>query len=280
LSITLGLTVLYMGAEVVGGLWSGSLALLADAGHMLSDSAALALSLFAIHMAQRPATPERTYGFYRAEILAALANGAGLLAIAVLITIEAVERIQQPREVMGVGMLLVASGGLVMNLLAMGLLHGARDESLNVRGAWLHVVADAMGSVGAMVAGVLVWKLGWLWADPLASLLIVLLVVHSAWALVREAVAVLMEGTPGDIDVDAVRDALQELPDVEGVHDLHVWLITSAMPSASVHLVTGPQSDRDRILGRARGVLLDRFGITHSTIQIEGTYDCEGCAAQ
>lgn len=282
LSITLALTTTYMVAELVGGLLTGSLALLADAGHMLSDTAALGLSLFAIRFAQKPATSQHTFGFYRTEILAALGNGAGLLVIATLIVWEAVERLTEPSQVLGLPMMIVAAGGLAMNLIAMWLLHGGKSDSMNVRGAWLHVVTDAMGSVGAIVAGLLVWGLGWTWADPVASILIVLLVVYSAWTLVRDAIFVLMEGAPENVDVDAVRSSLSALPSVVEVHDLHVWVITSGMPSASVHLVTDIDVDRDAALWSARRMLAERFGITHTTIQVErqDDADCPGCAAQ
>lgn len=282
LTAALALTTLYMLAEVAGGLWTGSLALMADAGHMLSDSAALALSLFAIRMAQRAATPERTFGFHRSEVLAALANGAGLLAIAVMISIEAVGRFATPAPVMGLPMFGIAVGGLVMNLLSMGLLHGGDRESLNLRGALLHVMMDALGSVGAIVAGLLIWARGWQWADPLASLLIALLVVVSAVSLMRDAIAVLMEGTPEHIDLLSVRQALQALPGVEEVHDLHVWLITSGLPSASAHVRVSPDADGDALLAEAGRMLTDRFGIDHSTIQIERSDAagcCNGCTA-
>lgn len=285
LAITLSVTTMYMIAEVVAGLWTNSLALLADAGHMLSDCAALGLSLFAIRMTERGATNERTFGFYRTEILAALANGAALVVIAVFIAVEAIERLGTPAPVMGMPMLLVACGGLVMNLFAIGLLHPHRNGSLNVRGAFLHVLTDALGSVGAIGAGLLIWTRGWYWADPAASLVIAALVVYSAWTLLRDAVAVLMEGTPEGVDVSALRQALEALPAVLEVHDLHVWLITSDMPSASVHLVTREGADRDLVLHQARELLCERYGVTHTTIQVERAGSvlggsCPGCPAQ
>jgi len=272
-------------AEVVGGLWTNSLALLADAGHMLSDSAALALSLFAIRMTERRATSTRTFGFYRTEILAAPANGAALLVIAVLIAVKAIERLSTPAPVMGVPMLLIACGGLMMNLVAMGLLHTHRHGSLNLRGAFLHLLTDALGSVGAIGAGLLIWARNWYWVDPAASLVIAALVIYSAWTLLRDAIAVLMEGAPDNVDVVALRRAFEALPDVLEVHDLHVWLITSNMPSASVHLVTRDDADRDLVLHHARQLLRQHCGIDHSTIQIERegstlTSDCPGCPAQ
>jgi len=270
---------------VVGGLWTNSLALLADAGHMLSDSAALGLSLFAIRMAERPANSQRTFGYYRTEILAALANGAALLAIAILICLEAVDRLREPAPVVGLPMLAIACGGLLMNGVALWLLHAHRDGSLNMRGAFLHVLTDALGSVGAIAAGLLIWTKGWYWADPLASLAIAALVVYSAWALLRDAVAVLMEGTPDDVDVDALRRHLEALPSVLEVHDLHVWLITSGMPSASVHLVTVAGADREAVLHEATMLMRERCGIDHTTIQVERDGgpvggECPGCPAQ
>ena len=221
LAATLGLVSLYMVAEVVGGLLTNSLALLADAGHMLSDAAALGLSLFALWIAdRRPPSAIRTYGAHRAEILAALANGATLVAIASWIVVEAVQRLREPPAVEAAGMMVVAAGGLLVNLVALALLHGFRGESLNLRGAWLHVLADALGSVQVLAAGALLWAYDWRWVDPAASLAIAALVVWSAWGLLRESVAVLMEAAPGHIDVDEVRGALLEMPGVEGVHDL------------------------------------------------------------
>lgn len=264
----LALTLAYMLAEVLGGLWTGSLALLADAGHMLSDAAALGLSLFAVRIAQRPATPERTFGFYRTEILAALANGVTLVVISVFIILEAVERWQQPSEVRGLEMMLIAFGGLIVNLVSLKILSGGRTESLNMRGAWLHVLTDALGSGQALLAGFLIWIYGWHWADPIASVLIALLVVYSAWSLLKDAVAVLMEGAPAHIDVEEVRRAISDLPGVESVHDLHIWTITSGIESLSAHVVCA-ETPRIAVLTDIRETLARRFGIRHQTIQLE-----------
>lgn len=269
LLLTLVLVVIYMGAEVVGGLLSGSLALLADAGHMLSDAAALALSLFAVVIATRPAPAHNTYGYYRLEILAALVNGVVLGVIAIGIVVEAVGRLANPTEVKGALMLGVASGGLVINLLGLWILSGGKEHSLNVRGAWLHVLSDTLGSVGAMISGVLVWQLGWAWADSAASLLISALVINSAWLLLKETVAVLMETAPAHLDVEEIRAALAEQEGVIEVHDLHVWTITSGLESLSGHVVVGPQASHPELLRALRGVLHERFGIDHITIQIE-----------
>ncbi|HEX2643028.1 MAG TPA: cation diffusion facilitator family transporter [Thermoanaerobaculia bacterium] len=277
LALTLGLSAVYMLAEAVGGILTGSLALLADAGHMLSDVAALGLSLFAIWIAQRPPSATRTYGYYRTEILAALANGAALVALAVYVLFEAYQRIREPAEVDAPLMMGIAIGGLVVNLIGLRILSGGRSESLNVRGAWLHVFTDMLGSAQAVVAGALIWIYGWAWADPLASVLISLLVIYSSWALLREAVGVLMEGAPKHIDVDDVRNALAGLPGVAGVHDLHVWTITSGREALSAHLVVREEKERQAMLPQIRKVLHDRFGIHHVTVQLE-TDDCNsGC---
>jgi len=277
LSWTLVLIFLYMIAEAVGGWLTNSLALLADAGHMLSDVAALALSLFAIRIAQkRAADPLRTYGYYRAEILAALANGAALVAISVLIAVEAIARLRHPPAVEARGMMLVAGGGLLVNLIALALLHDTKDESLNTRGAWLHVASDALGSVQAIVAGALILWLGWQWADPVASLLISVLVVWSAWGLLRESVAVLMEAAPGHIDVDQVRSAMTATATVESIHDLHVWSIASGFVCLSAHVVASDGCERDALLHELRCMLHDRFGIEHVTLQLEPPGYAEG----
>ncbi len=269
LALTLTLTSLYMGAEVVGGLLTGSLALLADAGHMLADAGALALSLFALWLAEQPAPADRTYGYYRMEILAALANGAALVAVAAGLFLEAVERLGAPTEVLGAPMMAIAAGGLLVNGAGLAILHAGRGQSLNVRGAWLHVMSDALGSVGAITAGGLIWAFDWRWADPAATIAIGALIVRSAWALLREAVAVLMEGAPGHIDVDEVRSALRETPEVESVHDLHVWTITSGIVALSCHVCAADDVSQRELLERLQELLRTRFGIDHVTIQIE-----------
>ncbi len=278
LGITLVLVVVYMVAEVVGGVLTGSLALIADAGHMLSDAGSLGLSAFALWIAGRPRTPERTFGYHRTEILAALANGVALVAIAVLIVAEAWGRFANPRPVEGGAMMAVAVGGLVINLVSMGILHGGRSESLNVRGAWLHVLSDTLGSVGAIGAGALIWAFGWNWADPVASVVIAVLVVWSSWTLLRDSVHVLMEATPAHIDASEVQWAISAVPGVEQVHDLHVWTITSGFESLSVHVRVAEgagEGARDAILAQVRDLVSRRFAIEHSTIQIECGDPCE-----
>jgi cobalt-zinc-cadmium efflux system protein len=269
LAFTLGLVAVYMVAEFAGGLLSGSLALLADAGHMLSDAAALGLSLFAIWISQRPPTARRTWGYYRIEILAALVNGVTLVVLSIFILREALERFQAPGPVDAPVLMAIAAGGLLVNLVSLGILSGGKEESLNVRGAWLHVLTDALGSVQAIVAGALIWAFGWTWADPAASVLISLLVIYSAWDLLRDTVGVLMEGAPRHIDVDEVRNCLMALPCVVAVHDLHVWTITSGMESLSCHVVVEDGQSYCDALTEVRATLHGRFGIDHLTIQVE-----------
>ncbi|MBW2402767.1 MAG: cation transporter [Deltaproteobacteria bacterium] len=269
LAVALALTATYMVAEVVGGIAANSLALLADAGHMFSDAAALGLSLVAVVLAQRPATSQRTYGFHRAEILAALTNGAALLVLSVLIAREAWERLSAPPEVQGELMLAVAFGGLVINLVNLRILSRGRESSINIRGAWLHVAADTLGSAGAISAGAVIYLFGWRWADPVASFIIAALVLYSAWGLVRETLDVLMEGVPRGISIQEVTEALKGLPGVRDAHDLHVWSLTSGRNIATIHLVIDDDADHQGIIDAANRTLADRFAIQHATIQVE-----------
>jgi cobalt-zinc-cadmium efflux system protein len=269
LGITLALTLFYMLAEVIGGYMADSLALMADAGHMLSDAAALALSLFAIWIAARPATPRHSYGFYRAEILAALANGVTLVVISLIIFKEAYERLGQPHKVEGPLMMGIAVGGLVVNLIGMALLYSGRDQSLNIRGAWLHLLTDALGSVAALGAGALVWLFGWELADPVASILIGILVIYSSWELLKESVAILMQSTPNRLNMTEVEQALAGAPGVCGVHDLHVWTLTGGMESLSAHVVLRDGHSQSEVLSELRRLVHNQFGIDHITIQIE-----------
>ncbi len=269
LTTTLVLVTGYMVAEVVGGLLANSLALLADAGHMLGDAAALGLALFALWFARRPATAKHTYGFYRTEILAALVNGATLVGIAISIIVEAYGRFRAPPDVRAGLMLLVASGGLLVNVAGLWMLHGHDERSLNVHGAWVHVVTDTLGSVQAIIAGALLWRFGWRWVDPLASVLIALLIVFSAWKLLRASTAVLMESAPGHIDVDEVRVALLATPGVGAVDDLHVWTITSGLEAISAHVLLCDDRSPRVLLADIRAMLRTRFRIDHVTIQVE-----------
>jgi len=220
-------------------------------------------------VASRPGGPRWTYGLARAEILAALAQGAALVAVAVLVVIEAIGRLESPTPVQGVGMLGIASGGLLVNLLGLWILGDGRHESLNVRGAWLHVLADALGSVAAIVAALAIWRLGWLWADAVASLAISGLILVSSWHLLRDAVDVLMEAAPRETDLRAIEQALGGLAGVVQVHDLHVWTIGSGETSLSCHLVHADGRERAELLSEACALLARRFGIAHATVQIE-----------
>jgi len=269
LQVVLALSGLYMVAEVVGGLASGSLALLADAGHMFSDVAALGLSLFAVWLSQQPASAARTYGHHRVEILAALVNGVTLVVVAVMIVFEAVDRLRSPTAVLGVPMLAIAAGGLGVNLLSLAVLHGRRGEGLNLRAAWLHVLSDALGSLGAVGAGSVILAFGWTWADPVASLLIAGLVLRASLDLLREAVDVLLEAAPAHIEVEEVHDTLMATRGVSAVHDLHVWTITSGLVSLSCHVRMEPGVEGAALLREIQQRLRERFGIEHVTIQLE-----------
>lgn len=269
LMIAACLSATYMAAEAIGGWWSHSLSLLADAGHMFSDTAALGLSLFAAWIATQPPTSQRTFGYHRAEILTAMVNAATLIAIAVLILFEAWERWHEPRTVRTGIMLVIAVGGLAVNLAMLGVLHAGRHQNLNIRGAWLHVVGDLLGSIAVIAAaiGLRIWNRAWV--DPAASVVISLLILYSSWSLLRETVHVLMEGAPASISVDDVRECLLATPGVCGVHCLHVWTITSGLNSLSAHVVV----DRDRAgaaqLEELRHAVQHRFPVGHITLQLE-----------
>lgn len=275
LLLVLGLTTTYMVAEVIGGLVTGSLALIADAAHMLTDVFGLALALFAIWFAGRPATPERTYGYYRAEILAALANALVLFGISAYILYEAWRRFQAPPEVESGPMLAVATVGLVVNLAGAWLLRGASGESLNLRGAYLEVISDLLGSLGVIIAGVIMLLTGWYYADPLFSVIIGLFILPRTWNLLREAVGVLLEGTPARINLAEVRAAMTAVPGVASVHDLHVWSITSGLDAMSAHVVLDGTAARAATLAALNAALKDRFQIEHTTIQLEELADVE-----
>ncbi len=248
---------------------TGSLALLADSLHMISDVAALALSLLAVWMASRPASDRRTFGNSRAEILAALANGLALAVVAVFISTHAIERFMVPRGVEGGGVIVVATGGLIINLASLWILAAGRSESLNIRGAWLHVASDTLASIGVILSGFGIWAFGWLWLDPAMSILVSVLVLFSAWQLIREALDVLMETVPGHLDPEAIRDSLLAVPGVSALHCLHIWTIGSGEISLSSHLVVDPVHEPERLLQDIRGRLTERFKIDHTTIQIE-----------
>jgi len=267
----------YMVVEAVAGWLTNSLALLADAGHMLTDAGAIGLALFAASLARRPSNPRKSYGYYRAEILAALANAVTLILIVVGISWEAYRRLLHPPPVMGMPMMLVAAAGLAVNVVAMRVLDVDKDtHSLNVQGVFWHIIGDALGSVGAVTAGLLMWWKGWFWADPLASAAISVIILLGAVRLTRDSVNVLMEGTPERLAAEEVEAALAALPGVVAVHDLHVWTVTSNYESLSVHLIVDDAADVAEVLSAARAMLRERFGIDHVTIQIEPS-DFVGC---
>jgi cobalt-zinc-cadmium efflux system protein len=269
LVLVLALTGLYMFAELFGGVWTGSLALLADSGHMLADVAALLLALMALWFAARPATSQKTFGYHRLEILAALINGVGLTLISFFIFYEAYKRLFAPPEIRSVAMTIVAAGGLLINLICARLLHHDRQDDLNMRGAWLHIVGDALGSLGAIIAGVLIALFNWNTADPIISILIGVLIVWSSWHLMRDATNVLLEGTPAHINLAAVEDAILETEGVSNVHDLHIWTITSGREALSAHVIHAYSISQPNLLKELRTKLLDRFGVDHLTIQME-----------
>jgi cobalt-zinc-cadmium efflux system protein len=265
----LGLTIAFTVAEFVGGWIANSLALVADAAHMLADVASLALSLFALWFARRPAPPEKSFGYVRLEILAALVNGALLLVLAAGIVWEAIRRFGSPQPVQSGIMIGVASAGLLANIVSAIVLHRSAGDSLNIRGAYLHVLGDLFGSAGAILAGVLIATAGWLAADPLISVLVAALIVGSSWKLLRESVDVLLEAVPAHIDMGEVRRAMDEIPGVEDVHDLHVWTVTSGFLAMSGHAVVREPAGSQAILDEIHARMRQRFGIRHATIQIE-----------
>lgn len=269
LMMVLVLTFTYMLAEAAGGYFTNSLALLSDAGHMLTDVASLILAMLALWFAARPITPKKTYGYYRLEILAALANGVALVVISLLIFYEALQRIEQPEAVAGFEVMLIATGGLAINGISAWLLHSASEENLNMRGAFLHVISDALGSVGAIAAGLLVWWKGWALADPLISIAMCVLIVYSSWQLIRESVNILLEGTPSHINIRAVIECLHAVEGVMDVHDLHVWTISSGKEALSAHVTIQPGASHRLVLYALQNRLLSEFNIGHLTIQIE-----------
>lgn len=275
LAIVLGLTTAYLIAEVVGGLLTHSLALLADAGHMLTDVAGLGLALMAIQFAERPATPERTYGFYRVEILAALINAVVLIGISGYILYEAYHRFRNPQHVQSGAMLGVATVGLVVNLIGIRLLRSASEESLNMKGAYYEVLSDMLTSIGVIVAAIVMLTTGWYYADPIISAGIGLFILPRTWMLLKDAVGVLLEGTPSDVNVASLRESIAGVHGVASVHDLHVWSLTSGVNAMSVHAVLADHALHDEVLAAVQKKVTSEFKIAHATVQVE----CQGCAA-
>ncbi|HXI98686.1 MAG TPA: cation diffusion facilitator family transporter [Gemmatimonadaceae bacterium] len=268
LRIALALTAALLVVEIVGGFLSNSIALLADAGHMLTDVAALGLALFVAWFSKQPETPQKTYGYLRWEILAAFLNGATLLLISAWILWEAVDRLREPAVVQGTLMLAVATGGLIVNIIAARVLVGSSSDNMNTRGAYLHVLGDLLASVGTLVAAILLRYTGWLTADPIASILTTVLIMRGAWRLVRESVDILLESTPSHIPLPAVRGQLEAIPGIESVHDLHVWSVTPAVVAMSAHCIVREPDKHQHVLEHIHDAMR-LFGIEHVTIQLE-----------
>jgi cobalt-zinc-cadmium efflux system protein len=260
----------FMVAEIIGGILSGSLALIADAGHMATDTAALALAWFAFRLSRRPADPSRSYGFHRGEVLAAFVNGIAMIALAVWIVVEAVQRLYFPVEILGGVMLWIAVGGLVVNLLAFWLLHSGSSENLNVRGAAVHVAGDLLGSIAAIAAaGVILWT-GWTPIDPLLSVVVALLVLRSAWFITRQSAHILMEGAPGHLQAaDIKSDLIDHIEGLEDVHHVHVWSLTQERPLVTLHARVRADANADELLRAVNKRLFEQFHVDHATIQIE-----------
>jgi cobalt-zinc-cadmium efflux system protein len=275
LRFALGLTAVFLAVEVVGGLLSGSVALLADAGHMATDVAALGLSLFALRVAEREPTETKTYGYRRTEILAALANGVVLVGVSVFIAIEAVQRLMAPPEVRDGLMLAVAVAGLLANLASAAVLHRSHRHSLNVRGAFLHVIGDALGSLGAIVAALAMMLFGWQLADPVAALVITALILVSSWSLVKESVDVLMEAAPGHVDMVALGQEIRSVAGVLDVHDLHVWTLTSGYHAISAHVEVDDVAHVPTVLKALQTLSQEHFDLAHTTFQLEPRREAE-----
>jgi cobalt-zinc-cadmium efflux system protein len=264
-----GLTAGFLVIEAAAGLWTGSLSLLADATHMLVDAGGILLSLLAVWFAERPATPAKTYGYYRVEILAALVNGVVLCVMAIAILVATYERMWQPPVVPGGPLLAVAVLGLAVNLSSLALLHAGAHASLNVRSAYLEVLGDALSSAIVISAGAVILLTGWVWVDLVAGGLIAVFILPRTWALLRQAVNILLEGAPAHLDVREIEDAMAAAPAVRRVHDLHVWTLTSGREAMSAHVVVEAGAPSDKILEALHLILHARFGIDHTTIQIE-----------
>ena len=274
LTITLALTAGYCLVELAGGWVTNSLALLADAGHMFADIGALSSSLFALRLAQRPPTARKTFGYHRVEILAAFVNGLVLWLIVGLIVHEAWERLVNPPAVRSVGMIGIAVVGLGVNLAGLWMLRRSEAVNLNMRAAFVHVLGDALGSIGAILAGVAILVGGWTLADPLVSVGIGILILLSSWSVIRESVDILMQGTPREMRLADIEGCLLDIPGVCEVHDLHVWTLTSGRYLLSVHLVVGTNDAARRVIDAAQAQLRERFGIGHTTVQVDSGGEC------
>ncbi|MCO5238924.1 MAG: cation diffusion facilitator family transporter [Chitinophagaceae bacterium] len=269
LQFVLGLTLTYLIAEIIGGLITKSLALLADAGHMFTDVGGLALALFAIKVASRPSSPQKTYGYYRAEILASLANAVVLIGISIYILYEAYKRFISPPEVQSQAMLVVAGIGLVINIIGMMILRKSTSQSLNMKGAYFEVLSDMLTSIGVMIAGIVMLTTGWYYADPLISAAIGLLILPRTWRLLMEAVNVLLEGTPKDVNIADLQKAMEQVSGVKAIHDMHVWSLTSGVNAVSAHVRVGYSEDYNVALKALADKVTTDFKISHTTFQIE-----------
>ena len=278
LAVVLSFTLAYMVAEIIGGLITGSLALLADAAHMASDNVALGLALFAFWLSDKPATPNRSFGYKRGEILAALFNGVTIVAVSLWIFYEAFQRFRDPPEILGGWLLVVAVIGLVVNVAGALILTRSAGENLNMQGALRHILADLLGSVGVIAAAMVILLTGWGYADPIISIFIGVLVLFSSWRLLRESVGILLEGSPPGMDANEVGNKMVAVEGVEEVHDLHVWEITSGFPALSAHVLVGREEDCHQRRREIEGVLKDGFGIEHTTLQVDhaGDHAIEG----
>ena len=276
LAVVLALTAGFTVVEIIGGLLTGSLALLADAGHMLSDNLSLGIALFAAWLAGKPATPEKSFGYRRAEILAALVNGMTLVAISLWIFVEAYSRLREPTEVLGAPMLAVASLGLLLNVVGAIVLYRSGGENLNVEGAMRHVIADALGSLGAIAAAVVIILTGWRYADPLISIAIGFLILGSSWKLLRDSTNILLEATPSNLKAEEVGHKMASAEGVVEVHDLHIWTITSGFPALSAHVLVGSDEDCHARRRELEELLADEFDISHTTLQVDHVGNHEG----
>ncbi|MGE3936423.1 MAG: cation diffusion facilitator family transporter [Rhodospirillaceae bacterium] len=267
--LALGLTASFMLVEVAGGLVAGSLALLADAGHMLTDVAALALAYAGTRLGRRPADPRRSYGWRRLEVLAAFVNGLTLIAVTGWIAVEAVQRILAPVPVLSTTMLAVAVLGLLVNVASFAVLRGEGGGNINVGGALAHVIGDMLGSLAAIAAALVIMATGWMPIDPILSLFVAALIVRSGWAILQRSAHILLEGTPEDVDVEAIKRGLIDVPGVADAHHVHVWSLTTGRPVATLHLRLQPGAAAAAVLPQVKAALRDRFGIDHSTVEVE-----------
>lgn len=273
LGLALVLTGTFLVVEVIAGLLTGSLALISDAAHMLTDTAGFAIALAGVKIGERPADRRRTFGYKRFEILAAALNAVLLFLVGAYILYEGYHRLTKPEDIQSIPMLVVAAIGLGVNLLAMRLLSGGKDTSLNIKGAYLEVWSDMFSSIGVIAAAAIIWLTGWVWLDAIVAIAIGLWVLPRTWQLFKETINILLEGVPEGIDANAVSTALKSVTGVKDLHDLHIWAITSGVPSLSAHLVLNPAADGETVRVNAAALLDEKFEIEHVTLQIE-TQDC------